>query len=270
MTMTTDQQQKALVRQQFTRTAEVFGDYAVASRIGEAERLARMVGARLSDRVVDLACGPGTLALRFARQVRWVYGLDLTEAILWRARNSARGEALNNIGFALGDAHCLPFADRALDIAVTSYSLHHMPDPVRVVAEMARVLKRGGRAGVIDIIVPADAKVAERNNRIERLRDRSHTRTLARNELEAIFAANGLRVIATHVEEQTRWFDHWMLVAGAKPGDRAYADARSLLEASIADDAAGFHPQLVTTGAGGDQPEIIFSNTMLFIAAERL
>ncbi len=59
-----DNELKALVRERFTRTAEVFGDYAVAHRVADAELLARMVCAGPNDRAVDLACGPGTLALR--------------------------------------------------------------------------------------------------------------------------------------------------------------------------------------------------------------
>src|ERR1700735_2046741 len=119
--MASHQQQKDLVREQFTRTAQVFGDYAVASRVGEAERLARLVKAGPADRAVDLACGPGTLALRFARHVRWICGLDLTPAILALARNNAKKEALSNLFCALGDAQALPFGDGSLDIAVTSY-----------------------------------------------------------------------------------------------------------------------------------------------------
>jgi ubiquinone/menaquinone biosynthesis C-methylase UbiE len=263
-------QQADLVREQFTRTAQVFGDYAVASRVGEAERLARMVKAASTDRAVDLACGPGTLALRFARHVRWICGLDLTAAILDRARNSASTDGLSNISLALGDAQALPFADRSLDIAVTSYSLHHVPDPARVIAEMARVLRPGGRVGVIDIIVPEDPRVADLNNRIERIRDASHTRTLARSEFEAIFATCGLRVLATHVEEQQRAFDHWMLVAGSKPGDPPYIEARRLLETSIPDDSAAFHPRFAPADASGKKRELIFDNTTLFIAAEKV
>jgi ubiquinone/menaquinone biosynthesis C-methylase UbiE len=263
-------QQSDLVREQFTRTAQVFGDYAVASRVGEAERLARMVTAAATDRAVDLACGPGTLALRFARHVRWICGLDLTAAILDRARNSAAAEGLNNIGFALGDAQALPFANGSLDIAVTSYSLHHVPNPARVIAEMVRVLRSGGRVGVIDIFVPEDPKVAELNNRIERIRDASHTRTLARSEFEAIFAVCGLRVLATHVEEKQHQFDHWMHVAGSKPGDRRYVEARRLLEASMAGDAAAFHPRFASGSRSGEERELIFENTALFIAAEKI
>ena len=268
--MESHQQQKNLVREQFTRTAQIFGDYAVASRVAEAERLARMVSARESDRAVDLACGPGTLALRFARHVRWICGLDLTPAILERARRSAAAGGLTNLDFAIGDAQSLPFADGSLDIAVTSYSLHHFPDAARTIGEMARVVKRGGRVGILDIFVPDDPKVSELNNRIEILRDASHTRTITREEFESHFAAHGLRILQTSVEENSRSFDHWMLVAGSKPGDPAYIEARRLMEASMADDAAWFHPRFAPAENGSEARELIFTNTTLFIAGEKI
>lgn len=264
------QQQRDLVRDQFTRTAQVFGDYALASRVAEAERLARMVGAKGEDRAVDLACGSGTLALRFARHLRWICGLDLTPAILDRARHFAANQELRNLAFAISDAQALPFADDTLDLAVTSYSLHHMPDPARVIGEMARVVRRGGRVGMIDIFVPEDPGVAAMNNRIERIRDASHARTLARSEFEAYFAHHGLRILETYAEAQLRSFDHWMLIAGSHPGDSRYQEVRRLLEESMADDAAWFHPRLAPAGENGKDRELVFENTALFIAGEKI
>jgi ubiquinone/menaquinone biosynthesis C-methylase UbiE len=171
---------KELVRQQFTRTAEVFGNYAVATRGVEAAKLAEMVRAGTGDTLIDVACGPGTFTLRFARRVRWACGIDLTPAILARAKSSAAADGIRNLDFAIGDAHRLPFADGSLDLAITSYALHHMPDAARVIAEMARVVRPGGRVGVADIRVEEDPAVAELNDRIERARDASHTRTLKR------------------------------------------------------------------------------------------
>jgi ubiquinone/menaquinone biosynthesis C-methylase UbiE len=269
MKMESHQQQKNLVREQFTRTAQIFGDYAVASRVNEAERLARMVNAGPRDRAVDLACGPGTLALRFARHVRWICGLDLTPAILVRARRSAAAEGLANLEFAIGDAQALPFPDDSLDIAVSSYSFHHFPDPVHAIGETARVVRRGGRVGILDILLPNDPEVSALNNRIEILRDASHTRTLGREEFESAFARHGLRVLETAVEENTRPFDHWMLVAGWKPGDSAYGEARRLMEASIPDDSAWFHPRFEPSEAGSGELELVLTNTTLFIAGEK-
>ena len=116
---------------------------------------------------------------------------------------------------------------------------------------MARVVKRGGRVGILDIVLPDDPKISELNNRMERIRDASHTRTLAREEFESHFAAHGLRILETRVEENARSFDHWMLVAGSKPGDRPYVEARRLMEASIPNDAAWFHPRYAPAEDGG-------------------
>jgi ubiquinone/menaquinone biosynthesis C-methylase UbiE len=266
--MASHQQQRDLVRDQFTRTAQVFGDYAVASRVAEAERLARMVKAGPADLALDLACGPGTLALRFARHVRWICGLDLTPAILERARRTAAAEGLANLEFAIGDAQSLPFPDTSLDIAVTSYSVHHFPDPGRHIAEMARVVRPGGRVGILDIFLPQDPAISALNTRIEKLRDASHTRTLSREEIEKHFAAHGLRVLETGVERNSRSFDHWMLVAGLQPGDPNYVEARRLMEGSIPDDAAWFHPRFEPGESGPS--ELVLTNTTFFIAGEKL
>ncbi len=272
MTTSSDRQQKELVQDRFTRTVDVFGDFVMKDRVREADNLARLVGANEKDRAVDLACGPGTLTLTFARNVRWICGVDLTAAMLERARRTAQAEGTRNVAFANGDAHALPFADGSLDLAVTSYSLHHMPDPARVLREMARVLKRGGRAGVLDIFVPEDPKIAEINNRIERLRDPSHTRTLPKSELGKMFAAAGLRILAAEVEEHPRSFDHWLLVAGWKRGDAAYIETRRLMEATIANDGANFHPRYAPTDAknAGEIPDIAMINTAQSVAAEKI
>jgi len=212
--------QKDLARERFTTTAEVFGSYAVRHRAELAERLARVVKAGSKDRALDLACGPGTLALRFAWHVRWICGLDLTPAMLERARRSAVAERFANLDFAVADAHALHFPDEALEIAVTSFSLHHMSDPARVVGEMSRVVKRGGRVGIVDIRASENPKVAETAHRIERMRDNSHTRSLPRSEFERIFAANGLRILAVEPRQEHRDFDSWMHVAGGSAPER--------------------------------------------------
>jgi SAM-dependent methyltransferase len=266
-----DQQQKQLIRDRFTSTVEAFGDYAVTYRAQFADTLAQLVSAGPDDRVVDLACGPGTLALQFARQVRWVCGVDLTPAMLARARGTAQAEGLRNLAFTLGDAQVLPFDDGSLDISVTSYSLHHMPDPARVIGEMARVVKRGGRVGIIDIVVPEDPARAEAANCIEISRDASHTRTLARKEFDALIAAVGLRILASEVRGIPRMFDHWMHVAGWHRGDPVYVETRRLMEATMADDFAGFHPTYAAANANpsGEVPDIHMTNTALFLAAEK-
>jgi len=272
MSAETSSQQKNLIRDRFTRTAEVFSSFAVPDRVKSAESLAEMVGAATGDRAVDLACGPGTLALRFARHARWVCGLDLTPAMLARAREAAASEGITNLSLAIGDAQSLPFADNSLDIAVTSYSLHHMSDPARVVAEMARVVCKGGRVGILDIRAPEDPRVDDLNHRIEVTRDPSHTRSLTPARLEEILTRAGLRILGTRVEEHPRSFDHWLHVAGWHRGDAVYEEARRLMESAIPGDSSGFHPRYgeVPADAADARFDILMINTAQLVAAEKI
>jgi len=271
MTTAGEQKQKDLIRDRFTRTAEAFGAFSVTYRAQFADRLSEMMNARPDERAVDLACGPGTLALQFVKKVRWVYGVDLTPAMLVRARSTAASEGLGNLGFTLGDALRLPMADGALELAVTSYSLHHMPDAAGVIREMARVVRRGGRVGIIDIFVPEDPRISELNNRIEIVRDPSHTRTLSRSEFEGWVRDAGLRILAAEVHELPRSFNHWMSVAGWKPGDATYEETRRLVEESMAGDTANFHPRFAEPDANAPdgRRDILMVNTALFCAAEK-
>ncbi|MGA8037249.1 MAG: methyltransferase domain-containing protein [Candidatus Acidiferrales bacterium] len=275
--MTTSQKQnRDAIEERFTATAKVFGDYAVVERKRLAETLARMVGAAKTQTAADLATGPGTLALRFAHHVKWIAAVDLTPAMLLRARETAKTEGHGNVGFLRADAQQLPIADGALDLCVTSYSLHHVPDQARMVREMARVVKRGGRVGIIDILVPDTPGASEAANRIEIARDRSHTRSLTRREFMSLLDQAGLRLLDSKFEELTRSFDHWLHVAGWHRGDAAYEETRRLMEKSIENDLAGFrptltHPDPANPSTSTDaRPDLQMCNNALFLAAEKI
>jgi ubiquinone/menaquinone biosynthesis C-methylase UbiE len=277
MSTNEEKQNREAIEDRFTATAKVFGDYAVVERKRLAETLAKMVGAAKNQKAADLATGPGTLALRFAAHVESVAAVDLTPAMLKRARETARNEEITNVAFLRADAQQLPIANGALDLVVTSYSLHHVPDQARMMREMARVLKPGGRVGIIDIVVPDTEGASEQANAIEIARDRSHTKSLRRAEFAALLEHAGLKTLETKLEDYARSFDHWLHVAGWHRGDAQYEEARRLMEAQIGHDTAGFHPQLaaaVSTSPGSiaptdARPDIEMRNNAFFIAAEK-
>jgi ubiquinone/menaquinone biosynthesis C-methylase UbiE len=265
-------EQHDLVRDRFTRTAEIFGSSVLKTRAAEAEILARMAQVKASDRAVDFACGTGALAMAFAPRVQWVFGVDLTAAMLAVAQRDARETKVQNVAFTIGNAQKVPFADGSFDLALTSYALHHVPDAAQVISEMRRVLKPGGRVGVIDIYAPEERHRAEMHERIERVRDPSHTRTLARSELRALFAEKGFRVVDMRTEENALTFDRWMHTAGRAPGDPEYIESRRLMEQTIADDLAGFRPRYNDSVAPGENGarEIEMINPVVIVAAEKI
>lgn len=266
------QEQLKLVRERFTRTVAVFSDYALLERASEAERLANLLSLSGSERALDVACGPGTLARVFARRVLWICGLDLTLAMLGRAQKEAEDEQLANFQPVCGNALGMPFRDGMFDLVVTSYSIHHIPDAAATFREVARVLRPGGKFGLLDMVVPENPAYAEACNRIEQARDVSHTRALPVSEFERVLASCSFRVRARDTEEHPRSYDHWMHVAGWKRGDAPYEEARKLLETSIAGDTAGFHPRILakpSKGAADSRPDIELIHTAVYLAAER-
>jgi len=263
----------ALVRDRFTRTATAFADYVLKERVFETERLLRLVAPNSSERALDVACGPATLARIFATHVRWIGGLDLTPAMLERARREGAERKLENFAVLRGNILQMPFAGASFDLVVTSYSIHHLPDAAAAIGEVSRILKRGGKFGLLDMIVSEDAKVAHACNELEIARDASHTRALPVSEFEDLLTANKLRIVRREIVDHPRKFDQWMRTAGWKRGDAEYEATRKLLEASMNGDTAGFHPRFLDERpqeATDDRPDIELFHTALYFAAEKL
>ena len=100
-----------------------------------------------------------------AAKVGSLHGVDLTPAMIEKAREEADREGLANAEFSLGDATALELDDASFDGAVTRFSLHHVPAPQRVVEEMARVVRPGGHVVISDHAREDDAARAVRRRR---------------------------------------------------------------------------------------------------------
>ncbi len=100
--------------------------------------------------VVDLGCGTGELARRLAASVQSVIGVDQSADMLEGARALARGAG--NVELVQGDLCALPLPDRCCDAALMLLVLSYLPAPGDALAEMARILRPGGRGVVVDLL----------------------------------------------------------------------------------------------------------------------
>ncbi len=108
------------------------------------------------DFVVDVGCGAGIDSLIAAGMVGpsgRVVGVDMTPAMLAKARASAAQCTARNVEFREGYAESLPVPDEWADVVISNGVLNLFPDKAAGLNEMARVLKRGGRLQVGDILV---------------------------------------------------------------------------------------------------------------------
>ena len=100
--------------------------------------------------VADLACGAGDLTLRLAPRVARVVAIDASPEMLAAAERRTR--AFTNVELHRADLASLPLPDGSCDAALLLLALTHVADPAAAVSEMARVLKPGGRAVIVDLL----------------------------------------------------------------------------------------------------------------------
>ncbi len=104
---------------------------------------------RQGDRVLDVCCGTGDLALADERAGGTVTGLDFSKPMLERARRKS-----TSIEWIHGDALALPFPDASFDALTVGFGVRNVADLERGLAELQRVLRPGGRLGILDITTP--------------------------------------------------------------------------------------------------------------------
>lgn len=109
-----------------------------------AAELVRFAHVAAGEQVLDVGCGTGVVALTAARAGARVRGLDLTPALLERAREHA-ATARVEIDFQEGDAEALPYPDASFDVVLSQFGHIFAPRPEVVTSEMLRVLRPGGR-----------------------------------------------------------------------------------------------------------------------------
>ena len=265
MTSELNHQDKILKR--FTATADVFAESVRTMRVEESERLLELATAGLAldseSLAIDVACGPGTFTRPFASRVRRAVGVDLTPAMIEKARTEAARAGITNIEFIRGDIYGLPFTDGVATIVACGYAFHHIQEPARALAEMARVLRPGGRVAVADIIV-AEGLGGEIQNKIERVRDPSHTSAQTVSQFRRLIHDARLRLLSEELRPHWYDFDLWMRNAGSAPGDATYVEVRRMMEEIMAHETPGLNPRYSEkTG------KFEFLHTVLLLVAEK-
>jgi demethylmenaquinone methyltransferase/2-methoxy-6-polyprenyl-1,4-benzoquinol methylase len=119
------------------------------------------VAPRAGQRILDVATGTGMVAAELLRRADCsVVGIDQSEPMLARARARFAGRAESQVRLLRGEAEALPFEDASFDALTFTYLLRYVEDPAATVAELARVVRPGGRVVVLEITTPTRAPLS--------------------------------------------------------------------------------------------------------------
>jgi len=207
-------------------------------------------------RVLDVASGRGTTALLIADTYGMrVDGVDYSPANTALAQGAAAATGLTEqVAFTTGDAEHLPYPDGVFDAVVCECALCTFPDKAKAAAEVAGVLKPGGRVGITDVTADPGRLPAELSTLAARIACVADARPLA--AYERILAAAGLRTVRTerHDAAMTRMIDQiegrlnlLRLTAAAKLADAgmdldAAPAVLAVARAAVAEETLGYAP----------------------------
>lgn len=246
------------VKRSFKNQAEKFAAYHM-SKTEYTDYLIKRIGAKGNEHALEVAAGTCICGRALAPFVKDITCLDLTEEMLAQGKKLANESKINNISFQLGNAEKLPYEAESFDLVITRLSLHHFNNPKKPFQEMQRVLKKGGRLVVWDMEATEES-LREMDDKIEKMRDPSHTRILSREEFEKLFEKN----FVLQCEETTLVpvnLESWMnLTDTPKDTQREITD---LMKADLSGgNKTGFSPYIKDN-------EIMFDHRWLLLIGEK-
>ncbi len=203
------------IKEEFKRQAETLSVAPVFTDSGVLEQIHAAIKPTMKMNLLDLGCGPGIVTAAMAQDVREVVAYDLTPEMLDQARKRCREAGLKNARFELGSAEHLPFEDETFDCVVTRLTIHHFLDPRRVMDEVVRVTRQGGKVVVADVVSSEDDEEATLHNALETLRDPTHVRMFSPGDLLEMVRSAGLRIASASTWEMKRDYEEWIRITNA-------------------------------------------------------
>jgi ubiquinone/menaquinone biosynthesis C-methylase UbiE len=142
------------IPERWDAASEIYERAFESYSIQVAEEALRLAGLQPGQHVLDVAAGPGALALSAARLGAEVTAIDFSPAMTRRLRTRVAEESLFKVRIELMDGQDLQFPDDSFDSAYSVFGLIFFPDRVKALREIQRVLKPGGRAAIVAVNSP--------------------------------------------------------------------------------------------------------------------
>jgi SAM-dependent methyltransferase len=219
-------------------------------------RFVRFLSPPPQAQALDIWLGPGALARALAPRVGRLVAVQRDD-LPRRWRRPPNLELVRLPGLSAE----LPFPDEAFDLLTCGRPFHHLPRPAAALAEMWRVCRPGGWLALEEIVAHEQEVRARYQDRLERLRDRSHPRYFRLSELLHLLGEAGFLVRRLRVVDLQREFNEWLL--GAHPRPQKVELMRRLLRGGQEADLSGLDIRTM-------DDTFVFTQRVAWLVAERL
>ena len=209
---------------------------AVAASLGCGNPLA-VAELREGETVLDLGSGGGIDVLLSAKRVGpsgFAYGVDMTDEMLELAQSNAAKAGATNVEFVRGTIEDVPLPDGSVDVVISNCVINLSVDKPKVLAEIFRVLRPGGRIGISDIVAEDDLTPVQRAARGTYVG--CIAGALSRAEYLEALAAAGFVDVSVQFIHQASDAMHSAIVQATKPTTASAAAATGSMSAAAVDD----------------------------------
>ncbi len=193
----------------FGKHAEEYSKSESHKSGSDLKQLIEELSLKGNETCIDMAAGTGFTAAELAKRAKLVYAIDATPEMLNQARKLAEENKLTNIKFILGRVENVPLTDRSADVITCRRAAHHFPDKIEFLKEARRLLKIGGKIGIVDMVRNEEDSEDVRN-RFEILRDTSHVYAPKITEWKRYMSIAGFKNINVLETTERYSYERWL------------------------------------------------------------
>ena len=207
-----DPQHRSVMNAEFDRAAATFAERTKGRfdhmKVVEFSRV------RPGATVLEVGAGTGNFLALFEEVAGALIAIDLTERMLRTAQSDFTGMSL-----VLGDGARMPLGSRSVDLASCAQMLHHVPEPLPLIKEMARVCAPAGHVLIVDQAATERYEEIAFMNQLEAIRDPSHAMSRPPSAMRILVQSAGLEIVDERIVDSEQRMSTWM-APGEFPEER--------------------------------------------------
>jgi len=165
----------------------------------------KMLNPKKKDNTLDVGCGVGFGSIKLATKINpgISYGIDITEGMIKKSKQHAQKLNIKNINFQKASVLNLPFEDDFFDGAISTHATHHFYKPIKMLAEIRRVLKPNSKFILVDTC--ASSKLIQNFEKKLKKEEKAHYKFFKLNESKELLKKAGFRSIKGYRKNHTMY-----------------------------------------------------------------